>query len=278
MRPKPKRPILVESRPTQRGSAPGEASKPPAPWRPPAELQRSTPRPVRLSLAGRAAFAGMVALLAGAVALGIILDLEREKALALKARLNREGVAAQGRVLSTGLTRDEDERAYIVYGYSVGGVTRQKRVTLNRRDAWKFPIGASVPVRYLPEEPNKAWALGYDPGGPPLLVVILLPAYCAIWAPLLWRMLDSHRRLLSEGRVAEARVVASRKTYAGHHTSYKVEYEFQILSGATRRVTVNASRKPPEPGATVTLLYDRENPRRIAAYPLALVRVADFGR
>jgi hypothetical protein len=276
---RPKRRNLVETRPTERREpAPGDAPKPPAPWRAPAELQRCTPRPVRLSFAGRAAFAGMLALLAGAVALAVILDLGRERSLALKARLNREGVAAQGRVVSTGMTREEHKRAYIVYSYSAGGMTYQKRVTLHDRDARKFPIGSSVPVRFLPEEPGKSWALGYEPDGIPLLVVILLPPYLAIWAPLLGWMLDSQRRLLSEGRVAEARVAASRKTYAGHHAGYKVEYEFQILSGANRRVTISASKKPPQPGASATILYDRENPRRIAVYPLPLVRVADFGR
>ena len=116
--------------------------------------------------------------------------------------------------------------------------------------------------------------VGYQPGGAPLWLAAAAPAglLLAVW-PMAW-MLQRQRRLLSEGRAVAARVVGSTRTQSQHGNVYRVEYEYRVLSGATRRVTLQASKKPPEPGATVTMIYDRDDSHKAALYPLPLAAVA----
>jgi len=256
-----------------------ETGPPPAPafranWQPPPELQRSIPRPVELRLAGWALVVVIVLMAAGAIALGIGLNISRQRAQALRAMVEREGVGVEGRVVETGRTGSEDRARFIVYRYAARGREYEKRVVLGSRSRELAQVGAVVTARYLPGEPERSWMLGYEPNGPPLWAVFLAPVSMVAAAPLLARLLRTQARLLSTGRPAEAHVLGSRRVSTGKSTHYQVEYEYRILSGATRKVKVDASRRPPEPGATVTLIYDPDNPKKAIAYPLALVRVA----
>ena len=81
------------------------------------------------------------------------------------------------------------------------------------------------------------------------------------------------RRLLAEGRPALARVTGSKRVVAGHGGHHHVQYEFRILSGAKRAGACDVRRNPPSPGATLVILYDSDEPRRQARYPLSLVRL-----
>jgi hypothetical protein len=80
-------------------------------------------------------------------------------------------------------------------------------------------------------------------------------------------------RLLAEGRPAPGRVTGFKR--AGK--TIQVQYEFHLLNGALVKGKVNRS-KPPIEGTTVCVLYDPENPRRNAPYPLSLVRLENVGR
>ena len=80
-------------------------------------------------------------------------------------------------------------------------------------------------------------------------------------------------RLLAEGRPAPGRVTGFKKA----DEAFRVQYEFRLLNGALAKGKVNRS-KPPVVGAPLCVLYDPENPRRNALYPLSLVRLEHVSR
>jgi hypothetical protein len=248
----------------------------PGPWQMPPELERGIPRPVEITWAGRALAAAIGLLVVGGLAAGILLHLSTERERARSARLEREGAPAAGVVIRTGRSSGKDGQHYIVYSYAAAGRDYERRITVRRRDIDRFPVGAPVEARYLPEEPGRSWPLGYEPSGPPLWVALVVPLSLWVMAPVAGRALLWQRSLLEEGRGARAVVLNSKRVHRRHSQhAYRAEYEFQTLSGATRRVRLDSTRQPAPPGSIVTILYDPNNPRKAVAYPVPLYRIAE---
>jgi hypothetical protein len=239
----------------------------------PPALSAHVPRVVSYTAAGRALWLLILAMLVGAAGALVWLPLSIEGGRERAARLETEGLDARATVISIEPRRGENKRRRLVYRYEAGGRTWERRLRLRRRDTRPVSVGSVVPVRYLPESPESAWVTGYEPAPAPWLLAVIVPAALLAAALGLAVTLTRQRRLLEEGRAAQARVVGSKKISTQYSSSYQVEYEFRLLSGATRRVKTSASKQPQEQG-TVTVLYDRENPRRLTVYPLSLVRLA----
>jgi hypothetical protein len=185
--------------------------------------------------------------------------------------LDREGVRTEGKIVRTGITRGENKRRYAVYRYVAGGVLYEDRVTLRKRDAGVAVAGGAIPVRYLPSNPARSWMVGYEPKGPPQWLALVVPVVMWAGAALIGLVLVNQRRMLADGRPAQARVASAKKFSTGDSHGYKVEFEFRTMSGALKRVKTDTTRKLAE-GASVTILYDRDNPGKVSLYPLALVR------
>jgi hypothetical protein len=88
-------------------------------------------------------------------------------------------------------------------------------------------------------------------------------------ALVLAMLLRKQMRLLTEGRPAPGVVTGCRRTKDG----IVLRYEFQLPDGATAKGRGH-SRRPPAIGSQICVLYDPENPRRNAPYPLGLVKLA----
>jgi hypothetical protein len=240
----------------------------------PYELRRQAPREVELTGAGKTVVVFMAALLLGAVALGVFLYALRNRELARDAELDARGVTVQARVIDKGITAGKAQRRFVVFRYSVQGRLYERRVTFPRSDKRPVEIGSDVEIRYMPLEPGESWLAGYGPEGPPLVIVFLIPAILAGCCFLTSYTLRRQRRLLSEGRAAIGTVTEWKGFRRGRQSGYAVEYEFRLLSGATQRSKVETRKKPPEAGATATILYDPDNPKKIAVYPMQMVRIA----
>jgi hypothetical protein len=112
----------------------------------------------------------------------------------------------------------------------------------------------------------------------PLWVLPLMPMALLAAAGALTLAVRRDRVLLSEGRLATARVISSTKVKGSHGSeSYRVRYEFRTLSGATVKATASRSRPLPAEATTVTVLYHRENPHWNAVYPLSLATPLNTG-
>lgn len=83
--------------------------------------------------------------------------------------------------------------------------------------------------------------------------------------------------LLSEGRVATARITGLEKFRAGRHGAdrrYRVSCEFQTLSGARRTFRCEVGKNPGATGTSTAIVYHRDDPEWSALYPLPLVRLS----
>lgn len=238
----------------------------------PAELKRCLPRPVQLTASGGTVVGLGVFLIASALAVLAGLAGERAAAQERRERIEREGIATQAEVVENGVTKGENKKRFAVYRYEANGREYRGRVTLRKSDRRPAKRGDGLEIRYFSGEPGKSWVRGYEPGGLPLVLIALLPPGLAIGGVCTIWMVRRQRALLEDGRAAQARVVEVKRVLHDEHHGYKVQYEFKALSGAATRVKLEAKKKPEE-GGVVTLLYDRENPKRCAVYPLPLVRV-----
>lgn len=154
----------------------------------------------------------------------------------------------------------------------VNGLVYTGRATLRERDRRDLPAGSRIRIEHLQSDPARSWISGYEPGSAPVWVVPLASLGLLLAAGTLpWRVMRDWM-LLSGGRFAEARVVTAKKVHRQHHGAYRVNYEFQTLSGARVVGASEMGRKPPVVGPEIPIVYYRENPRWSKMYPLSLVR------
>jgi hypothetical protein len=243
-----------------------------ADWRPPVELQRSTPRSVRLTGSGFVAAVFLFVLLAGSIALGVGLAVYRHREQSRSAALAATGVTVDARVLRTGIDSGKERHRYIIYQYSANGAPRQGRTTLSRKEPRRFEAGDIVPVRYIPAQPRSSWLAGYGPEGPPAWVPIVAPLGVLAGAVAIIIGLHRQRRALSEGRPAQARVLSCKRYQSQHSGGYRVELEYRTIEGSVRKIKANMQRRP-DTGAIITVLYDPDNPKRASVYPICSYRV-----
>jgi hypothetical protein len=57
------------------------------------------------------------------------------------------------------------------------------------------------------------------------------------------------------------------------HGQKILKYEFPLMDGGVGKGRGGPTRKPPAIGSTITVVYDRDNPKRNAPYPFELARV-----
>ena len=151
-------------------------------------------------------------------------------------------------------------------------MTRSTRAVLRQRDRREITQGGPIAIGYVRSHPEMSWLAGYEPPGFPLWVIPLTSASLFIGAAAIAWGVRRQWVLLSEGRVARARIIAYKKIRKDKHTAYRVNYEFQTLSGATHTGRYDSGRTPPAIGTMLPIVYHRDNPQWCAAYPLQLVR------
>ncbi len=234
----------------------------------PPELLRSTPRPVALSAAGKLVVA--IAILCCA---GIVADLVGTLGqVRLRNAAREEGVLTNAEITRVTQTHGKNAHQEIRYRYQALGQWHEGRASLAGRGRPGLSAGQEFQIEFLPSSPEVSWMAGHMPGMP-LWFVPIVPAVLIIVVVLLVRELRRQASLLSSGRAALGRVTESRRVYRHDHRAYRVEYQFSILSGATRTGHHDLNKKPPAVGSPLIVLYDPDEPCHSARYPLSLVRV-----
>jgi hypothetical protein len=246
----------------------------PAPAPPPDTNIGSVPRDVELSGDGRVLAGLAVLLAAGALAAGVGLGLLHVRQADEHERLSQQAVRTTGEVVRVAMTRGEHRRRVVTYEYEAAGVRRVATDTLHEGDGRPLAKGATIPIDYLASEPRRSWVAGNEPDVLPLFVAPLVSAFLLLGAWTIWVRLRRALTLLREGRLAEGRVVATKRVSGQHSGGYRVTYEFKTLAGALARASSSAGRKPPPVGERVLVIYHRDQPHWSALYPLSLVRPA----
>ena len=252
-----------------RRNRPNDTALPPA-------LLRSTPRHARLNGWGVATLIVAVGIMvAGSWGVSVVYRAAKASERRV-AQLATHGTIALGQVTRVDHRGSGgDSRARVHYQYYAGrqyaGAT-----DMRQREAGRFAEGSNVRVRYLSVQPGASWIAGYEPRRRAAWPAFVILPGCFAGAAALVALLRRQASLLSYGRVALARVTKLDKKRTDEGTAWRVHYEWNLLSGAKRQGRyMHSGKEPPPIGATIPIVYDRDEPSRNSKYPLALIKLTD---
>jgi hypothetical protein len=246
-------------------------------WVPPAGLDRSRPRDVRLTARGIVllVLSGILCLGAIAAGLGLAAIANREAQEALL--FEKEGQMADGLIIRLWRGRDKERQPWASYRFEVQGQTYEGSTEVPLQIWRNLRVGSSFSVRYVPSRPNLSHLLGLAPRPLPPWVPIPVSGGLALGGFLVTLPVRSQRRLLAYGRTAPALVTAHGKKERTRHGSdlgVQFTYEFPLLSGAIAKGGSGPSKNPPAIESLIPVLYDPDGPSRNAPYPLSLLKLA----
>jgi hypothetical protein len=240
----------------------------------PAELRQAVPRQVRASLAGVGVLLVVGALAMGAVGVGPWLYSRAKASQQLAEIVVSSGVATTAEVVQTEWRGSGgDRRRVIHYRYAAGQSDHRGATALRRADRDRYERGSRVAIHYLKSDPSTSWTDGYEPRSRPEWPAYAIPAAMILSALILVRLFLSQSQLLAEGRPALAVITKVEKKRSSHGGSWRVHFDWTLLSGARATGQYERKRTPPDVGATIPIVYDRDNMRRYWKYPLPLVSV-----
>ena len=237
-------------------------------WTPPDGLGYSSLRPVRLTGSGIALLVMAVAMLLGAVAAGIGLGTTAKRQAKEQRLLQEQGVNTDAQITRVWRGGDKNQQHLVSYRFTVEEREYAARKGVPPRIWQDLRAGSSLPVRFLPSDPKVNHPTGWDDTPMRPWVAYLVSGELVAIALVLAMLLRKQMRLLTEGRPAPGIVTGWRRTKNGT----VIRYDFTLLNGATAKGR-GQSRRPPAIGSPVCVLYDPENPRRNAPYPLCFVKL-----
>lgn len=243
-------------------------------WKPPEELARSIPRLVRLTGAGKALLVLAAVLFAGALCGGIVLEMVRAREADEQHFLRDEGTDTDAVVTRVWRGRGDDKPPWVAYRFTSGAGSHEGELKAPLRIWRTLQAGSTLRVRYLPSNPNLNHPVEWRQQVMPVAIPYVVGAVPSLFACLLIFTIRRQRRLVEEGRPAPALVTKLTKTKDGQ----TIHYEFSLLSGALTNGKGGPSKHPPALDSTICVLYDPDDPRRAAPYPLSLVEPAFFPR
>jgi len=237
-------------------------------WTPPDGLGYSSLRPVQLTAAGIALLVVAAMMLLGAVAAGISLRGTASRQAQEYRLLSDQGVNTDAQITRVWRGTGKDQQHLVSYRFTFQEREYAARKGVPPRIWQTLKAGESLPVRFLPSNPKVNHPSGWDDAPmPPWAPYLVFAAMVAV-ASVLAMLIRKQMQLLTEGRPAPGIVTGHRRTKDGT----VIRYEFQLLNGATAKGR-SQTRRPPAIGSPICVLYDPENPRRNAPYPLRLVRL-----
>jgi hypothetical protein len=226
---------------------------------------------VRLTAAGVAWMILVVMLLGSAAGGGAWLWLRAAEDAGRERLLDQQSAATQAQVRRLWQRRGKNRACRVDFAFTAGGRQFSRSAVIPCRAWEKLSEGEPLPVSFVVSRPEINRLKGLERARPtPYWVAPLVAASLAVAAVLLARYLAGRRRLLEEGRPAPGVV-----TQLGRRSEYgrKVRYEFPTLSGARAQGKFGPVKAPPAVGSTIIVLYDPDEPRRNARYPMPLVKL-----
>ncbi len=139
--------------------------------------------------------------------------------------------------------------------------------------------GSDLQFRYLVMDPARSWIVGREPyyGDKWLIVLLVGPLFVLSGLSgifIVTKVGLPQRFLLAEGLIAQGHVTGVRGRRSG--PVHDVSYQFQVDGKDYGGLFSDPSEKEWATDASVTILYDRDDPRRHARYPMPWVRIKDL--
>jgi Protein of unknown function (DUF3592) len=236
-------------------------------WKPPDRLGYSSLRAVRLSGHGRVIAILVGLMMIGGFVMGAYLARKSRREVQEQRLLADQGVTADAAVTRLWRTGDEANEPRVAYRFDYQGAVYTATVRAPLAKWRELRVGSRLAVRFVPSRPALSHPVDWPWRGMPFWIPYFATAMMAGGGALLAVLLARQMRLLAEGRPAPGRVTRIRKDKGGQ----VVRYEFQA-SGATFNGRAHVRKMPPE-GEPLCVLYDPENPKRNALYPLPFVKL-----
>jgi hypothetical protein len=238
-------------------------------WTAPPELAGSM-REVRLSRAGTAMIVLARLLALGGVAGGIGLSNLAASQDRRRRTLEADGVRVQAVITRHWRTADRDSRPMLAYQFPLEGRIYTGQAGAPDAAWLRFRQGDPIDVLVLRSDPALNHPAEWRQSTIPRWLGLPVGAGLLALALVLQSQVRRQTALLVEGRPAPA--VVTRHTRAKDGKRW--HYEFPVPGGSKAKGSCAPVRDPPPVGATVCILYDPDHPKRNAAYPLPLVRLA----
>jgi len=238
-------------------------------WKPPVELMGSTPREVKLSAGGIGVACLIATLFLGAIASVLGLSRVATRQAARTQALYESGARTEAVITRHWRTGGEDSQRRIAYEFEHQGQVYRRTVRTPKAIWSRLSVGATIPVRFVQANPELNHPAEWRTSDMPQWLPAATAAGLVAVALVLIFVLRRQMQLLSDGRPAPARVTAHKRGQHGH----SIVYEFPLLEGGIGKGRGGEGSKPPSVGATISIVYDRDNPSRSAIYPMSMVRV-----
>lgn len=241
-------------------------------WNPPDGLGYSSLRPVRLTGTGRALQVCAVAMLLGGMAAGFFMNRASQRQNTEARLLTEQGVRTNAQITRVWRTggnsenRNSEARNRLAYTFE-HAAQRYSRSTQAPYKIWRnLKAGQSLEVRYMAGRPEISQPVEWSRRPLVPWAAYLVGGLMMMMAPLFLLPLRCQHLLLTEGKPAPGRITEIKKT----DETLTVKFEFRLLNGATAKGKVHVGKAPKEP---LCVLYQPDNPRRHALYPMSLVRL-----
>jgi hypothetical protein len=241
-------------------------------WKPPVELERSWPREVLLTGAGRVLLSIAIILALAAPLAGTLLYVKAVTQREQRRVLLEEGMTAQAVVTRRWKSGREEIHYWLEYLYQAGEQSYRRRIEVGRNSWNRLEAGATLQIRYLPSDPRSHLVLGREDAMIPQWLPFLAAIASGAGAWLITRPVASQHRLLSEGRPVPAVVTGFKQV---KHAKI-LRYSFATLAGEIVTGETSPQRKPQAVGEILCVLYEPDRARHNSVYPFALVRAADL--
>jgi hypothetical protein len=243
----------------------------------PPELQRSLPREVSLTGSGIASAVLAALMTLGAFIAGPVLFVTGQRQAVRFAAERADSVTATATVTNVRRIPGKDDRWRVYYAFQIGEDHYNDSANLQHSAARQFHAGSVVNIQYVQSDPNRSWIVGHEPKPIPVFVPIIISASLLLGGGLLFWGVQRQRGMLERGRAAIGRVTTTRwRRRHNRRTTFYVYYEFTTYSGAVQKGRGSGTKQQaPAAGSEIVVLYDMDNPKRTAWYPLPMVRVRE---
>lgn len=243
-------------------------------WKPPAGLDRSWPRPAVLTGRGILLYVLSALILAGGFVGAVLVARGIRLQQAEAHRMIAEGRETEGAVTRLWRTGEKSDEHRVAYRFSADGRDLTGRATIGSRYWNSLRAGSPIAVRYLPSAPAHNYPSASPPRPTPIWVPFVIGGIligCSVAMPFQVRR---QRHLLEDGRPAPAEVTRLRKMRTQHGVQNIVYYQFALPGGGVCKGRANCYPHAMPAGSVICVLYDPDNPRRSAPYPLCAVKLA----
>jgi hypothetical protein len=239
-------------------------------WQPPPELRHSLPRPVRLTRTGSMYAIFGAFFLVAAIGIGWVTDSPSEA----WDRVEQQGSTTDATITRLWIGGGKSRTPMVSYRFMAGAAEIAGKSSV-RQKVWKgLHTGDLLAIRYVAMAPDLNHpAHGASPPAPAWLVFLAILWPSIVFCTIVYR----ERQLLSLGFAARAIVTEVRRDKfgrGGRQKKFRIRGSFTPAGQHAVTATFNR-RTAPVVGTEVCLLYDPDNPRRNAVYPLESVRVRE---